>query len=79
MTAADAITGAVRTALEPLARKSGAHDDRKHERRLADALVDLSTHALDNGLVPQSASQRTHLQVTTSLETLLGLEGAPAV
>ena len=69
---------ALRTALEPLARKSGAHDDRKRDRRLADALVDLSTHALDNGLVPQSASQRTHLQVTTSLETLLGLEGAPA-
>jgi hypothetical protein len=35
-------------------------------------------HALDNGLVPQNASQRTHLQVTTSLETLLGLEGCPA-
>ena len=69
---------ALRTALEPLARKSGAHDDRKRDRRLADALVDLSTHALDKGLVPQSASQRTHLQVTTSLETLLGLEGAPA-
>src|SRR2546428_10160529 len=31
-------------------------------------------HALDTGLVPQ----RTHLQVTTSLETLLGLSGAPA-
>ena len=31
-------------------------------------------HALDTGLVPQ----RTHMQVTTSLETLLGLSGAPA-
>ncbi len=30
--------------------------------------------ALDNGLVPQ----RAHLQVTASLETLLGLPGAPA-
>jgi uncharacterized protein DUF222 len=69
---------ALRTALEPLARKSGAHDDRKRERRLADALVDLSMHALDTGLVPQSASQRTHLQVTTSLETLLALDGCPA-
>ncbi|HEY4912573.1 MAG TPA: HNH endonuclease, partial [Candidatus Dormibacteraeota bacterium] len=27
---------------------------------------------------PQRASQRTHLQVTTSLETLLALPGAPA-
>jgi Domain of unknown function (DUF222)/HNH endonuclease len=65
-------------ALEPLARKSGAHDDRDRERRLADALVDLSMHALDSGLIPQQASQRTHMQVTTSLETLLGLPGAPA-
>jgi Domain of unknown function (DUF222) len=69
---------ALRTALQPLARKSGAHDDRKRDRRLADALVDLAMHALDDGFVPQSGSQRTHLQVTTSLETLLGLEGAPA-
>lgn len=69
---------AVRTALEPLARRSGACDDRTYDRRMADALVDMSMHALDNGLVPQNASQRTHLQVTTSLETLLGLDGAPA-
>lgn len=69
---------ALRTALEPLARRSGPGDDRCRERRLADALVDLSMHALDTGLVPQQASQRTHLQVTTSLETLLGLNGAPA-
>jgi hypothetical protein len=66
------------TALQPLARKSGAHDDRSPERRNADALVDLSTHALDTGLIPQRASQRTHLQVTISLETLIGLAGAPA-
>jgi hypothetical protein len=69
---------ALRTALEPLARKSGAHDDRDREQRMADALVDVSMHALDSGLVPQQASQRTHLQVTTSLETLMGLPGAPA-
>jgi hypothetical protein len=69
---------AVRTALEPLARRSGAHDDRDRERRLADALVDLSMHTLDSGLIPQQGSQRTHLQVTTSLETLLALPGAPA-
>jgi hypothetical protein len=69
---------AVRTALEPLAKRTGKDDNRTYDRRMADALVDLSMHALDNGLVPQNASQRTHLQVTTSLETLLGLEGAPA-
>jgi hypothetical protein len=65
---------ALRTALEPLAKRAGKDDNRDRERRLADALVDLSMHALDTGLVPQ----RTHMQVTTSLETLLGLCGAPA-
>jgi hypothetical protein len=69
---------ALRTALEPLARRSGAHDYRELERRQADALVDLATHAMDTGLIPQRASQRTHMQVTTSLDTLLGLVGAPA-
>jgi hypothetical protein len=64
---------AVRTALEPLAKRAGKGDDRTRDTRMADALVDLSMRALDNGLVPQ----RAHLQVTASLETLLGLPGAP--
>ncbi len=65
----DPIGGAaVRTALEPLARKSGAHDDRDRERRLADALVELAL----------GGEQRAQIQVTSSLETLLGLVGAPA-
>jgi Domain of unknown function (DUF222)/HNH endonuclease len=65
---------AVRAALEPLAQRTGKDDDRCRERRVADALVDVCMHSLDNG-VP---SRRPHLQVTTSLETLLGLSGAPA-
>jgi hypothetical protein len=65
---------AVQAALEPLAQRTGKDDDRCRERRVADALVDVCMHSLDNG-VP---SRRTHLQVTTSLETLLGLSGAPA-
>ena len=71
--------GAVlRTALEPLARRTGQGDDRKRDKRMADALVELGHHSLDSGLVPQHASQRTHLQVTTTLETLLQRDGAPA-
>ena len=66
---------ALKAALEPLARRAGKDDDRNREQRLADALVDLAMHALDNGAPSQ---QRPHLQVTTSLETLLGLSGAPA-
>ena len=75
----DSESGAViRTVLEPLARRSGADDRRPYDRRMADALVDVAWHHLDNGLVPQNAGQRTHLQVTTSLETLKALDGAPA-
>ena len=32
---------------------------------------------MDSGAIPQQATQRTHLQVTVPLETLLGLPGAP--
>ena len=75
----DSAGGAVlRTALEPLAVRSGADDDRHRDRRLADALVELCSHGLDSGAVPQRASQRAHLQVTASLETLRGISGASA-
>ncbi|HKB33507.1 MAG TPA: DUF222 domain-containing protein [Candidatus Dormibacteraeota bacterium] len=68
---------ALRTAWEALARRSGAHDDRSRKKRLADAAVELAIHGMDIGLIPQQATQRTHLQVTVPLETLLGLPGAP--
>ncbi len=58
---------AVRKALEPLARKAGKDDKRERERRLADALVELATGA-----------RPAQLQVTASIETLMGLAGAPA-
>jgi hypothetical protein len=32
---------------------------------------------MDIGAIPQQATQRTHLQVTVPLETMLGLPGAP--
>jgi Domain of unknown function (DUF222)/HNH endonuclease len=65
----DAFGGAaLRNALEPLARKSGQGDHRERERRLADALVELAT----------GGQERSSLQVTSSVETLLGLAGASA-
>jgi hypothetical protein len=71
--------GAVlRTAFEAGARRNGKGDDRKHGRRLADAAVELARRSLDNSLVPQRGSVRPHLQVTTTLETLLQHCGAPA-
>jgi hypothetical protein len=57
----------LRTALEPLAGRTGEHDDRKRDHRLADALVVLA-----------QLGQRSQLQVTTTLETLLRRAGAPA-
>jgi hypothetical protein len=66
------------TALDPLARSSGSDDDRPRARRYADALVELAGHGLDASLLPRVGGQRPHLQVTTSLDTLVGATGAPA-
>jgi uncharacterized protein DUF222/HNH endonuclease len=75
----DSIGGAVlRTALEPLCRRTGQGDDRCLERRMADGVVELATLMLDSGRLPHLASQRPHLQVTTTLDTLRGLAGSPA-
>jgi hypothetical protein len=64
----DPISGAaVRGALEPLARPSGQHDDRDYDQRMADALVEIITHG---------GKHDVQLQVTSSVETLLGLVGA---
>ena len=66
----DPVGGAVvRNALEPLARVSGAHDDRDLEQRFGDAIVELASRG--------GGQQAVQLQVTTSIETLLGLSGAP--
>ena len=56
------------TKLGSLARKTGAHDDRDLERRNADALVELAS----------GGGSQAQIQVTSSIETLLGLAGAPA-
>ena len=65
---------AVRTALEPLARKPagvpapwlrGVGDQRKLEKRYADALVELAV-----------AGRPANLQITASVETVKGLAGA---
>src|SRR5947209_2575781 len=64
----DPIGGAaVRAALEPLARKSGEHDDRRMPQRYADALVEMA-----------SAGKPANIQVTATIETLKGLAGAAA-
>ena len=67
----------VQTALEPLARRTGRDDKRPRSRRLMDAWVELGSHVADQGTLPRRGSQRPHVQVTTTLETLLGAAGAP--
>ena len=59
---------AILTTLKPLARKSGAHDNRGREKRYGDALVELAS----------GGGSQAQIQVTTSLETLRGLPGAAA-
>src|SRR3989440_9200049 len=58
---------AVPAALEPLARKSGEHDDRRMPQRYADALVEMA-----------SGGKPANIQVTATIETLKGLAGAAA-
>jgi len=59
---------AILTKLEPMARKSGAHDNRSREKRFGDALVEVAA----------GGGSQAQIQVTSSVETLLGLAGAPA-
>src|SRR5207244_6006569 len=59
---------ALRTALEPLAKPMGKFDYRERPQRLADALVELAT---------AGGKVAVQMQVTSSIETLLGLLGAP--
>jgi hypothetical protein len=74
----DAVGGAaLKTALESLARRLGPEDVRKHKQRMADALVELTNHALDQGRLPRRGSVRPHLTVTTTLEGLKNEVGAP--
>ncbi|TMF08888.1 MAG: DUF222 domain-containing protein [Chloroflexi bacterium] len=63
----DPVGGAVvRNALEPLARYSGKDDHRLRPQRMADALIGLAGH-----------KTKIQMQVTSSIETLLDLTGAP--
>jgi Domain of unknown function (DUF222) len=67
----------INTAVLPLAKPTGAGDDRPLPRRLADALVEVAAHALDLGAIPSTGGASTHLQLTASVETVMGLDGAP--
>jgi hypothetical protein len=74
----DPVGGAtVRVAIAALCGRSGAGDERSRARRLADGLVELASHALDQGFATERGSVRPHLQLTASVETVMGMRGAP--
>ncbi len=63
----DPVTGAtIRSSLEALAKPMGKHDYRDRDKRMADAFAEITTRNV-----------QVHMQVTSSVETLLGLLGAP--
>lgn len=65
----------LRAAIEALARTL-PDDRRTPKQRRADALVEIARVALDEGKIPVVNGVRPHLQITATLETLLGLPGA---
>jgi hypothetical protein len=74
----DPVAGAViRVAVASLSAKSGVDDERPLERRQADALEELAMHTLDHGFATDRGGPRTHLQLTASVETVMGMTGAP--
>jgi uncharacterized protein DUF222/HNH endonuclease len=63
----DTVTGAaIRSTLEPLAKPMGKHDYRDRDKRMADALAEATTR-----------NTKVQMQITSSVETLLGLLGSP--
>src|SRR5205807_3797273 len=74
----DAEGGAhLRTVVEVLSQPL-PNDDRTATQRRADALVEVARVLLDEGRLPERGGVRPHLQVTATLETLLGMPGSPA-
>jgi hypothetical protein len=69
---------ALRTALDSLAKRLGPEDDRSHSQRMADSLVELAHHAMDEGRLPKRNGVKPHVTVTTTLEGLKNEVGAPA-
>src|SRR3984893_5572076 len=59
---------ALLSVIVPLARKSGTHDDRDLEQRQGGALGELAS----------GGGSQAQIQVTSSIETLVGLAGSPA-
>ena len=74
----DAEAGAhLETAIDALAVKL-PHDHRSADQQRADALTEMARLTLDEGHAPKRNGVRPHVQVSATLETMLGVPGAPA-
>jgi hypothetical protein len=73
----DSVGGAaLKAALQALSRRL-PDDNRTQKQRMADSLVELTQHALDEGRLPKRGGVRPHVSVTTTLEGLKNEVGAP--
>jgi hypothetical protein len=69
---------ALQTAIRALSGKDGSDDERSYDQRQADALVDMGVWVLHQDCLPREQGLRPTIQVTMTLETLLGLSDQPA-
>ncbi len=69
---------ALKTAIDALAKPLGADDRRSPRQRRADALTELTHHALEAGTIPRRHRVRPHITLHTTLEGLKGELGAGA-
>jgi len=69
---------ALKTAIDALAKRLDKDDSRTPKQRRADALTELTHHALEAGTLPRRNRVRPHITVTTTLAGLKGELGAAA-
>ncbi|TMF73143.1 MAG: DUF222 domain-containing protein [Chloroflexi bacterium] len=69
---------ALKSAIDALAKPLGSEDKRTPRQRRADALTELTYHALEAGTMPRRNRVRPHINVNTTIEGLKGELGAAA-
>jgi hypothetical protein len=74
----DPVTAAaVKTMIDPLAKRRGPEDERTAAQRRHDALGEAANHAMDQGTLPRRNGVRPHINLTTTIEGLKNEVGAP--
>lgn len=74
----DPVTAAaLKTVIDPLAKRKGPEDERTAAQRRHDALGEVVHHAMDQGTLPRRNGVRPHINVTTTIEGLKSEVGVP--